>query len=56
MCKNWELTGRCFFRNTCSFAHGDQELTKKENLPSNFKTRPCVVLHRTAYCPYGSRC
>lgn len=56
MCKNWEVLGRCFYQNTCSFAHGEHELMKKEHLQSNFKSRPCVVFHRTAFCPYGSRC
>ncbi len=56
MCKNWEVFGRCYYQNTCSFAHGEQELMKKEHLKSNFKSRPCVVFHRTAFCPYGSRC
>ena len=37
MCKNWEALGRCFYQNTCSFAHGEHELLKKENLQSNFK-------------------
>lgn len=32
MCRNWELTGRCQFRNTCSFAHGPHELVKKNHV------------------------
>ena len=26
MCKNWELTGLCAFQESCSFAHGPEEL------------------------------
>lgn len=26
ICKNWQMTGDCEFRNSCSFAHGPHEL------------------------------
>lgn len=42
MCKNWELSGSCYFKDTCSFAHGEHELVMKKHLPSNFKSKPCL--------------
>lgn len=42
LCKNWELTGKCFFKNKCSFAHGFLELIKKYNIPENYKTQVCI--------------
>lgn len=56
MCKNWELTGKCKFGNTCSFAHGEDELHKKSHLPLNYKTKLCTQFHTSSYCPYGNRC
>ncbi len=56
MCRNWELTGKCKFQNSCSFAHGKEELMKKKHLPENYKTKLCVQFHTTSYCPYGNRC
>lgn len=56
MCRNWELSGSCFFKDTCSFAHGEHELMKKQHLPSNFKSKLCIQFHQTGFCPYGSRC
>jgi hypothetical protein len=56
MCRNWELTGSCVFKNTCSFAHGSHELVKKKHVPPNFKTKACVQFHETGFCPYGNRC
>jgi hypothetical protein len=50
------MYGRCKFGGTCSFAHGGHELMKKTHLPSNYKTKPCIQFHTTAYCPYGNRC
>lgn len=45
MCRNWELTGKCVFKDTCSFAHGEHELVKKKHLPPNYKTKACVQFH-----------
>jgi butyrate response factor len=56
MCRNWELSGRCKFQDTCSFAHGAHELVKKKHVPPNFKTKACVQFHETGFCPYGNRC
>ena len=56
MCKNWELTGFCFFEDSCSFAHGPMELNSKTNIPKNYKTKLCKRFHEDLYCPYGPRC
>jgi uncharacterized protein (DUF885 family) len=56
MCRNWEISGTCFFKDTCSFAHGAHELVKKKHVPPNFKTKACVQFHETGFCPYGNRC
>ena len=26
LCKNWEKTGKCEFRESCAFAHGYEEM------------------------------
>ena len=56
MCKNWQAYGKCRFGDKCSFAHGESELRKKENLLSTFKTRQCKQFIETMHCPYGIRC
>ena len=35
-CKNWEKDQTCRYGNKCSFAHGDEELRKKEDNIKNF--------------------
>ena len=42
MCKNWEITGKCKYQSTCSFAHGEHELQRKAHLPENYKTKICM--------------
>lgn len=42
MCRNWEISGTCKFKDHCSFAHGKHELVKKVHLPSNYKTKLCT--------------
>lgn len=56
ICKFWQLTGTCEYSDACSFAHGNQELKSKIDLPKNYKTKQCKRFHRDLYCPYGSRC
>jgi len=56
LCRNWELWGKCKFKDTCSFAHGKDELHRKTHLPSNYKTKPCKQFHAQLHCPYGVRC
>ena len=56
MCKNWETTGHCEFEDSCSFAHGCDELKQKTDVPKNYKTKLCKRYHKEMYCPYGARC
>eukprot|EP00347_Sterkiella_histriomuscorum_P005698 403355607 len=56
ICKNWELTGFCAFEESCSFAHGQNELNTKQHIPKNYKTKLCKRFHEELYCPYGPRC
>lgn len=56
LCKNWELTGYCNFEESCSFAHGIEELHSKPHIPKNYKTKLCKRFHEELYCPYGPRC
>ena len=55
VCRNWEA-GYCEFGERCAFAHGDQELRKKQYLANNYKTKPCKQFFELGYCMYGSRC
>jgi len=57
LCKNWELYKDCYFKNKCSFAHGEEELRKKftgNNM--KYKTKKCKMFFEKLYCPFGSRC
>lgn len=56
LCKNWELSKKCKFGSDCAFAHGEEELVTKSNLPGNYKTKQCKQFHEDGYCPYGNRC
>jgi hypothetical protein len=60
MCKNWELFGDCFYKDNCSFAHGELELRNKLLVKNNenqkYKTKPCRSFIEKAYCAFGSRC
>lgn len=56
MCKNWQITGFCEFQDSCSFAHGLDELKSKTDVPKNYKTKLCKRYHKDLFCPYGSRC
>ena len=56
ICKNWQLTGVCEFHESCSFAHGADELKEKTDIHKNYKTKMCKRFHKQGYCPYGQRC
>ncbi|CDW78670.1 zinc finger protein [Stylonychia lemnae] len=56
ICRNWELYGYCEFSQSCSFAHGEHELQRKQHVPQNYKTKLCKQYHEHLYCPYGMRC
>jgi len=60
MCKNWVLFGDCFYKDNCSFAHGEHELRNKLLLQNNdnqkYKTKPCRTFIEKSFCPFGNRC
>ena len=55
LCKNWRLYNACYFKETCSFAHGDRDLRTTSN-PLNYKTKLCKTFSEKLYCSYGNRC
>ena len=42
LCRNFEIYGKCKFGDSCSYAHGRDELQKKTHVPTNFKTKLCT--------------
>jgi len=60
LCKNWGLFGDCYYKDNCSFAHGENELRNKllVNNDSNqkYKTKPCRSFLEKSFCPFGNRC
>lgn len=60
LCKNWELFGDCYYKENCSFAHGESELRNKLFLKNSnndkYKTKPCRSFLEKSYCPFGNRC
>jgi len=55
MCKNYELSGQCYFGSSCIFAHSKEELVKRER-DNNYKTKRCKNFFNKGYCNYGKRC
>lgn len=60
LCKNWEIFNDCYYKDKCSFAHGENELRNKtffKNEKNNkYKTKPCRTFLEKTYCPFGNRC
>lgn len=56
LCKNWILYNACYFKETCSFAHGEKELRVANNAPVNYKTKLCKAFNEKFFCKYGNRC
>jgi hypothetical protein len=57
MCKNWEKSSSCPYRNKCRFAHGKEELMSKENEQNpNYKQKDCLGFFKYGSCSYGRRC
>lgn len=56
MCKNWSLYHDCYFKQKCSFAHGDTELRQKTKDNTKYKTKVCKTFSEKAFCPFGNRC
>ena len=55
LCKNWVLYNDCYFKDTCSFAHGEKELRYNLNI-DQYKTKICHSFSKKMYCSYGLRC
>lgn len=55
LCRSFEETGFCKYKEKCQFAHGFQELRNVQRHPK-YKTDLCRTYHSTGFCPYGSRC
>lgn len=60
LCKNWELFGDCYYKDNCSFAHGEIELRNKLLVQNSgnqkYKTKPCRSFIEKSFCPFGNRC
>jgi hypothetical protein len=57
LCKNWELYSACYYKDNCSFAHGESELRVKSAVNNQkYKTKKCKVFHEKMYCQFGNRC
>jgi hypothetical protein len=60
LCKNWELFGDCYYKDNCSFAHGELELRNKllvkNSSNQKYKTKPCRSFEEKSFCPFGNRC
>ncbi len=57
LCKNWILLKDCYYKDNCSFAHGEIELRKKKmNSSTKSKKKLCKNFEKKSYCPFGKRC
>lgn len=57
ICKNWEKSSSCPYRNKCRFAHGREELMSKEiEQNPNYKQKDCLGFFKYGNCNYGRRC
>ncbi len=56
LCKNWVLYNDCYFKDTCSFAHGEKDLRMTSVTPLNYKTKVCKAFAENYFCSYGNRC
>jgi len=55
LCKNWTLYKDCYYKDTCSFAHGEKEM-RTTITPIKYKTKICKAFAEKYYCNYGNRC
>lgn len=47
----------CYYKETCSFAHGSHELRGKPLITFvKYKTKPCKSFTEEGFCSYGYRC
>ena len=55
LCKNYEFYHDCYYGDTCSFAHGLDELRDNILIPS-YKTKLCKSFVENKFCNFGIRC
>lgn len=56
ICKNYEFRGNCQWGDSCSFAHGQQELRTKTHINLHYKSKLCKQFFESGFCSYGYRC
>lgn len=57
MCRNWVKTGLCKYGSDCTYAHGDNELHKKAELPHNLHSKFCKAYNQAPFiCTKGKDC
>ncbi|KAL7645092.1 UNVERIFIED_CONTAM: hypothetical protein RMT77_003470 [Armadillidium vulgare] len=55
LCRLYEESGSCKYGESCTFAHGFQELRAVPRHP-RYKTEACRTYHTLGFCQYGTRC
>ena len=55
LCKNWEIYHDCYYKDECSFAHGNEELRLDAQI-SGSKNKLCKNFQRKGFCLFGKRC
>lgn len=56
LCKTYSLGLECPYGDSCSFAHGLNELRSKVHVPARYKTKKCREFYGSGYCKFGTRC
>ncbi len=56
LCKSFRDRNFCPYGNRCRFAHGKNELFKKNLETNKYKQKQCISFNELGYCLYGSRC
>ena len=58
LCRNWIQTAKCRYRDTCHFAHGQDELTYEAVAAYGdmFKSKNCRTFYSQKTCMYGAGC
>ena len=55
LCKNWEIYHDCYYKEECSFAHGEEELRLYLQI-SGSKNKLCRTFQEKGFCLFGKRC
>ena len=55
LCKSFSETGKCRYFSKCRFAHGKEDLSKKQ-ITKNYKQKKCESFFSNGFCSYGLRC